>query len=51
VIGGLCLATLATLFFVPAVFALLRRKPSPMSEDDLLLSAAAETAPMLSKNL
>jgi multidrug efflux pump subunit AcrB len=25
VIGGLCLATFATLFFVPAVYAVLRR--------------------------
>ena len=27
VIGGLCLATLATLFFVPVVYSALRRKP------------------------
>jgi multidrug efflux pump subunit AcrB len=37
VIGGLFVATLATLFFVPTVFALLRRKsiphPSPLATD------------------
>jgi len=28
VIGGLAIATIATLFFVPTVFSLLHRKPS-----------------------
>lgn len=29
VIGGLCLATITTLFFVPVVFSFLRKKPNP----------------------
>lgn len=29
VIGGLCLATVTTLFFVPVIFTFLRRKPNP----------------------
>jgi multidrug efflux pump subunit AcrB len=29
VIGGLCVATLATLFFVPVVFAILHRRTKP----------------------
>ncbi len=29
VIGGLCLATLTTLFFVPVIFTFLRHKPNP----------------------
>ncbi len=37
VIGGLCLATVATLFFVPAVFALLHRKKSAVKILDPLL--------------
>nr|WP_256199373.1 efflux RND transporter permease subunit [Verrucomicrobium spinosum] len=47
VIGGLTLATLATLFFVPAVFSLLHRPkvtvldPLLMDEDDAALPAAA----------
>ncbi|WP_038172360.1 efflux RND transporter permease subunit [Verrucomicrobium sp. BvORR106] len=47
VIGGLTLATLATLFFVPAVFSLLHRPkvavldPLLMDEDDVALPAAA----------
>jgi multidrug efflux pump subunit AcrB len=33
VMGGLSLATVATLFFVPSVFALLhRRRPEPVGE-------------------
>lgn len=50
VIGGLCLATVATLFFVPAVFALLRRKQSPLMREEMLLSAALEDPPLLPKN-
>jgi multidrug efflux pump subunit AcrB len=34
VIGGLLFATLATLIFVPTMYRLLRRQPSPMSESD-----------------
>jgi len=34
VIGGLSLATLATLFFVPVVFSLLRRVPNPILAED-----------------
>jgi multidrug efflux pump subunit AcrB len=34
VIGGLTLATLATLFFVPVVFSLLRRHPNPILAED-----------------
>jgi multidrug efflux pump subunit AcrB len=34
VIGGLSLATLATLFFVPVVFSLLRHKPNPILAED-----------------
>lgn len=47
VIGGLTLATLATLFFVPAVFSLLHRRkvtvldPLLMDADDEVLPAAA----------
>jgi multidrug efflux pump subunit AcrB len=37
VIGGLCLATVATLFFVPAVFALLHRKKAAVKIHDPLL--------------
>ena len=32
VIGGLMLATVATLFFVPTVFALIRRQPDPVTQ-------------------
>ena len=34
VIGGLSLATLATLFFVPVVFSLLRKVPNPILAED-----------------
>jgi multidrug efflux pump subunit AcrB len=34
VIGGLTIATLATLFFVPVVFSLLRRTPNPILAED-----------------
>jgi multidrug efflux pump subunit AcrB len=33
VIGGLSLATLATLFFVPLMFSILRRQPAPAEEN------------------
>ncbi len=38
VIGGLCVATLATLFFVPSVYALLHRKKAEPKVYDPLLS-------------
>jgi len=42
VIGGLACATLSTLFFVPVVYSILRRKaPQPHAADDALLLAAA----------
>ena len=34
VIGGLGIATFATLFFVPVVFSLLRKKPNPILAED-----------------
>jgi Cu/Ag efflux pump CusA len=34
VIGGLVVATVATLFFVPVVFSLLHRNPVPTSSAD-----------------
>jgi multidrug efflux pump subunit AcrB len=37
VIGGLALATVATLFFVPVVYSLLRRK-APKNYDDVDLA-------------
>jgi CzcA family heavy metal efflux pump len=43
VIGGLLLATFATLFFVPVVFSLLRAKGAPRLDDDELSPAAAGT--------
>jgi multidrug efflux pump subunit AcrB len=39
VIGGLILATLSTLFFVPVVYSALNRRPKPETEDDLGLAA------------
>ena len=33
VIGGLCLATLTTLFFVPVVYSAWRKKPAPMNPE------------------
>src|SRR5437764_12518705 len=45
VIGGLCVATVTTLFFVPLMYTVLRRKqPAPPAEneaDDLLIAPAA----------
>jgi multidrug efflux pump subunit AcrB len=43
VIGGLILATIATLFFVPVVFSLLRRHGRPHADydDEIALSAPA----------
>jgi len=41
VIGGLCLATVATLFFVPVVYSVLRKKaPDATSVDAALLEGA-----------
>jgi multidrug efflux pump subunit AcrB len=47
VIGGLTLATLATLFFVPVVFSLLRRTPNPILAEDteVPLDALTVTVP------
>ncbi|RFC43998.1 MAG: Multidrug efflux pump subunit AcrB [Verrucomicrobia bacterium] len=44
VIGGLCLATVATLFFVPAVYALLHRKKFSAETLSPLLNEAALAA-------
>ncbi len=44
VIGGLIVATLATLLFVPVVFSVLRRKGAVRNEDDEL--EAADPAPL-----
>ena len=44
VIGGLICATLATLFFVPVVYSLVRRKKTGASERQPDLSSAAEIA-------
>ncbi len=44
VIGGLCLATVATLFFVPAVFALLHRKTLGTKTPTPILPEAALAA-------
>ena len=44
VIGGLCLATIATLFFVPAVFALLHRKKTSARLPELGLTLAEQAA-------
>jgi multidrug efflux pump subunit AcrB len=41
VIGGLTVATLATLFFVPVVFSLLHRKTSARAELDPTTAPAA----------
>jgi multidrug efflux pump subunit AcrB len=41
VIGGLAVATLATLFFVPVVFSLLHRKTSARAELDPTTAPAA----------
>lgn len=35
VIGGLLAATMATLFFVPVVYSILRRKDRPVSDDEI----------------
>jgi multidrug efflux pump subunit AcrB len=47
VIGGLAVATLATLFFVPVVFSVLHRKPSAPAEPqpNTLSAAPASAAP------
>jgi multidrug efflux pump subunit AcrB len=45
VIGGLFMATIATLFFVPAVFALLSKKREPSFHQAAL--STAEPAPGL----
>jgi multidrug efflux pump subunit AcrB len=43
VIGGLVVATFATLFFVPVVFSLLRAKGAPVNEEEE--AEATELAP------
>jgi len=47
VIGGLFVATVATLFFVPVVFSTIRHKLLPRKADDdpVLTNAALEQAP------
>ncbi len=45
VIGGLVLATFATLFFVPAVFALLHRQSRPAELPEADLAASTEPLP------
>jgi multidrug efflux pump subunit AcrB len=42
VIGGLVMATVATLFFVPVVYSVLRKKPPFDPADDVLISAIIE---------
>jgi Cu/Ag efflux pump CusA len=44
VIGGLLLATVATLFFVPAVFSLVHHRPSPPMEPEADLALEPEFA-------
>jgi hypothetical protein len=46
VIGGLMMATLATLFLVPIIYTLLRRKPPRLYELDRIfaLEASGKTA-------
>jgi multidrug efflux pump subunit AcrB len=53
VIGGLSLATLATLFFVPVVFSLLRRKPNPILAEDteVPLDALTVSVPSVDENV
>jgi multidrug efflux pump subunit AcrB len=41
VIGGLLFATFATLIFVPTMYCLLRRRPTPVSEPDVIGRANA----------
>jgi multidrug efflux pump subunit AcrB len=52
VIGGLSLATLATLFFVPVVFSLLRRVPNPILAEDteVPLDALTVTVPSVEES-
>jgi Cu/Ag efflux pump CusA len=47
VIGGLLIATVATLFFVPVVFSVIRHKTRPreMADDPDLVSSQLELAP------
>jgi multidrug efflux pump subunit AcrB len=40
VIGGLVVATFATLFFVPVIYSLMRRKQPPMLEAEAAMSMA-----------
>ena len=48
VIGGLVIATFATLFFVPVVYSVLRRKPIAKKEEDFAdASAGLELAHQL----
>jgi multidrug efflux pump subunit AcrB len=41
VIGGLLFATFATLIFVPTMYRLLRRRPTPATDPSLIGSANA----------
>src|SRR5262245_16145769 len=45
VIGGLLLATFATLFFVPVVYSVLRRKPVVKAGEDIVPDAKDSIAP------
>jgi multidrug efflux pump subunit AcrB len=46
VIGGLALATFTTLFFVPVVYSVLRRKQPRSLEEEFEAEAATESLPM-----
>jgi multidrug efflux pump subunit AcrB len=46
VIGGLSIATFATLFFVPVIFSLLRKKPNPILAEDTEVPLDALTVQM-----
>jgi multidrug efflux pump subunit AcrB len=45
VIGGLLLATVATLFFVPLIFSVIRHKSRPRSTEDVLENSEMELQP------
>jgi hypothetical protein len=47
VIGGLILATISTLFFVPIVYSFLRRKPPVNQDEQIELESHEELSPGL----
>src|SRR5213079_808847 len=49
VIGGLGIATFATLFFVPVIFSLLRKVPNPILAEDTEVPLDALTVQLPSK--